>query len=133
MIFSTKRNFLLFILLVFYWYGAKSQPAINFDKTTHHLGFVRQGDTLNFQYTFTNTGNQPLIISDAKVECGCTVVDIPLTPILPGKQGFIKVVFHTNSAIDRQDRAIIVLSNASDSPIILRFKCIILKSKKKQQ
>jgi hypothetical protein len=128
--FHMKRGILLASLVIFCTYWTLAQPAISFDKPTQHLGFVRQGDTLNFQYTFTNTGNQPLIISDAKVECGCTVVDIPTAPVLPRKQGVIKVTFHTNTAIDRQDRTVSVLSNAANSPAILRFKCVVLKAKK---
>lgn len=125
-----NRSIFIFLLVLFCGYMAKAQSVIRFDKTTQHIGFVRQGDTLNFQYKFTNTGNQPLIISDTKVACGCTVVDKPTDPILPGKEGFIKVTFLTNSAIDRQDRTVTVLSNASNSPTVLRFKCIVLKAKK---
>ena len=125
-----NRNILFFVLLSLCGHIAIAQSVITFDKITQHLGFIRQGDTLNFQYKFTNTGNQPLIISDTKVECGCTLVDKPADPILPGKQGVIKVSFRTNSAIDRQDRTVTVLSNASNSPAVLRFKCIVLKAKK---
>ena len=120
--------FILFLLILSVFI-AGAQPVISFDKSTQHLGFVRQGDTLNFQYKFTNTGNQPLIITDTKVECGCTVVDKPIDPILPGKQGVIKVIFHTNSAMDRQDRTVTVLSNAKNSPIVVRFKCVVLKAR----
>jgi hypothetical protein len=130
MVFNMKRSIIFFALLFSSGYTAMAQAVISFDKTTQHLGFVRQGDTLNFQYKFTNTGNQPLVISDTKVECGCTVVDRPTDPILPGKQGTIKVTFHTNSAIDRQDRTVTVISNAANSPVVLRFKCIVLKAKK---
>lgn len=84
--FSMKRIILISILLAFCRYTTIAQPFINFDKATQHLGFVRQGDTLNFQYKFTNTGTQTLIISDTKVACDCTVVDKPANPILPGKK-----------------------------------------------
>jgi hypothetical protein len=117
-------------LLVLIGLTTEAQSVINFDKTTQHLGFVHQGDTLNFQYAFTNTGDQPLIISDTKVECGCTVVDKPTEPILPGKTGVIKVIFHTNTAIDRQDRTVTVISNAKNSPSVVRFKCVVLKARK---
>jgi Protein of unknown function (DUF1573) len=127
---SMKHKMFVFTLLVLVGYITNAQPVITFEKTTQHLGFVRQGDTLNFEYKFTNTGNQPLIISDTKVECGCTVVDKPSNPISPGKQGIINVTFHTNSAIDRQDRTVTVFSNASNSPTTLRFKCVVLKAKK---
>jgi Protein of unknown function (DUF1573) len=126
-----SRSIFISVLFAICTFPAISQSIISFEKTTQHLGFVRQGDTLNFQYKFTNTGNQPLIISDTKVECGCTSVDAPTEPILPGKQGTIKVTFHSNSAIDRQDRTVTVILNASNSPAIVKFKCIVLKAKNK--
>jgi hypothetical protein len=107
-----------------------AQPVIKFDNTTQHLGFVHKGDTLRFQFIFTNTGNKPLVISDAKVECGCTIVEKPDYQIDPGKKGEIKVMFNTAPTIDRQDRTVIVVSNASNSPNVLRFKCVVLKQKK---
>ncbi len=121
--------FIAFLFSLAFFQG-NAQSVISFDKETQHLGFVHQGDTLHFQYKFTNTGNQPLVISDAKVECGCTVVDKPTDPILPGKTGVIKVTFHTNSAIDRQDRTVTVISNAKNAEAVVRFKCVVLKAKK---
>ncbi len=125
-----KRLLILSVLFIAARFPLMAQSVISFDKTTQHLGFVRQGDTLNFQYKFTNTGNQPLIISDTKVECGCTVVEKPTDPILPGKQGILKVTFHTVSTIDIQNRTVTVLSNAKNSPTVVRFKCVVMKAKK---
>ena len=119
------------MLLVLFSLIGTAQPVMSFEKTVQHLGFVHQGDTLAFQYTFINTGNQPLVISDTKVQCGCTVVTPPSQPVLPGKQGVIKTKFITNSAIDRQDRTIIIISNASNGQVELRFKCVVLKAKDK--
>ena len=119
-------NTLLFCALACF-----GQASIKFDKTVQHLGFITQGDTVSFQYTFTNTGNQPLIISDSKVECGCTMVEIPKQPVQPNTQGVVKVKFNTKSAIDRQDRTITLTCNASNTPPELRFKCVVLKPKKK--
>ena len=125
-----KRSGLI-ALFLFLTGSCIAQPVIKFDKSVQHLGFVTKGDTLNFQYTFTNTGDQPLVISDTKVQCSCTNVQKPDAPVLPGKQGVIKATFVTTGAIDRQDRTIIVTCNASNSPIELRFKCVVLKSNKK--
>ena len=125
-----RRYVLTLLSIAFLAFHSLAQPAIIFEKETQHLGFVHQGDTLNFQYKFTNTGDQPLIISDTKVECGCTVVEKPTELVQPGKQGVIKVTFYTNSAIDRQDRTVTILSNAKNSPSVVRFKCVVLKPKK---
>jgi len=127
---SYKQLLPTFSFFAFHFSLLVAQPVINFDKTTQHLGFIRQGDTVKFQYSFTNSGNQPLIISDTKVECGCTIADKPSDPVLPGKKGVIKVEFRTKDAIDRQDRTVTVISNATNSPAILRFKCVVLKAKK---
>ncbi|HXB12229.1 MAG TPA: DUF1573 domain-containing protein [Bacteroidia bacterium] len=110
-----------------------AQPVITFEKSTQHLGFVHQGDTLHFNYAFTNTGNQPLVITDTKVECSCTSAEKPTQPIDPGKQGVIKASFNTTPTIDRQDRTITIISNASNSPSVVRFKCVVLKAKKKKE
>jgi hypothetical protein len=112
---------------------AYTQPVITFEKSTQHLGFVHQGDTLHFSYTFTNTGNQPLVINDTKVECSCTSAEKPTQAIDPGKKGTINATFNTTPTIDRQDRTITILSNASNSPSVLRFKCVVLKAKKKKE
>ncbi len=108
-----------------------AQPVIKFDNPTQHLGFVHKGDTLRFAFIFKNTGNKPLVISETKVECGCTVVEKPEYQTDPGKQGEIKVTFNTSPTIDRQDRTVTVVSNATNSPSVLRFKCVVLKAKSK--
>lgn len=94
------------------------------------MGFIHQGDTLTLQYSFTNTGNSPLIINDTHVECGCTIVDKPTQLVMPGKKGVVKVTYHSSGAIGRQDRTVTIFSNASDSPVTVRFKCVVMKAKK---
>lgn len=104
-------------------------PVLTFDESKHNFGFIRQGEIVSHEYTFTNTGDAPLIISDCEVACECTKVDFPKTPIAPKGTGKIKVTFDSKSAIDRQDRDVIVKSNASNSPTTVSFKCVVLKPK----
>lgn len=105
-------------------------PAMSFAETKHNFGFIHQGDTVSYDFKFTNTGNAPLIISNCEVACKCTTVDYPKTPIAPNATGVIKVTFDSKSAIDRQDREVIVTSNATNSPQTISFKCVVLKAKK---
>jgi hypothetical protein len=67
--------------------------SINFENPTSDWGKVNDGDKVTHVFKFTNTGENPLIISDAKGSCGCTVPEWPKEPIAPGKKGEIKVVF----------------------------------------
>lgn len=67
--------------------------TIKFDQDTYDWGKVMDGDKVTHVFKFKNTGNEPLIISNAKGSCGCTVPEWPKDAIAPGKSGEIKVVF----------------------------------------
>src|SRR6185369_11255157 len=76
--------------------AAKAQvPAamaeMTFQKEVHDYGDIKQGGNGDCAFKFTNTGSAPLIISDAKGSCGCTVPEWPKTPIKPGESAEIKV------------------------------------------
>jgi hypothetical protein len=103
---------------------------LKFTETKHNFGMVHEGEKLVHEYSFENTGTQPVIISEAKVQCTCTQVEFPKQPIKPGEKGVIKVTFDTANKMDRQDRTVLLTTNAQAQPYELRFKCIVLKAKK---
>jgi hypothetical protein len=94
-----------------------------------NFGFVREGDTVKLRYELKNVGKEPLVISDYEVECGCTVLQKPSAPILPGETYILSATFDTHEKYDRQDRTIKVVTNAVNSPTVLRFKGVVLKRK----
>ena len=104
-------------------------PQFKFDDTKHNFGMVREGELVHMDYTFTNSGTAPIIITEVKVTCGCTVVDFPKTPIKPGEKGVIKISFDTVGKMDRQDRTVDIISNVAGDPVKLRFKGVVLKKK----
>jgi hypothetical protein len=67
--------------------------SIKFEQDTYDWGKVMDGEKVTHVFKFKNTGNEPLIISNAKGSCGCTVPEWPKDAIAPGKSGEIKVVF----------------------------------------
>ena len=71
-------------------------PKIEFSKEVHDYGNIKYGGEPNWTFEFKNTGNEPLIITNAKGSCGCTVPDWPKEPIAPGATGVIKVKYDTN-------------------------------------
>ncbi|MDF2453344.1 MAG: hypothetical protein K0S26_2848 [Bacteroidota bacterium] len=88
---------------------------------------MKKGEIVTIEFDFTNAGNQPVIISEAKAECSCTTVDFPKQPIAPGQSAKIIVKFDTKSVYDRQDRIVEVLSNAKHPNQKIRFKGVVLK------
>lgn len=82
-------------LLLFGAFAFSSAQTITFDKTTIDYGTVKANSDGNKVFTFTNTGDKPLIISNVQPGCGCTASDWTKEPILPGKKGEVKVHYNT--------------------------------------
>ncbi|MBP6090381.1 MAG: DUF1573 domain-containing protein [Crocinitomicaceae bacterium] len=73
----------------------ESGAKIDFVKETHDYGTIKYGADGSCTFEFKNIGNAPLIISNAKGSCGCTVPSWPKEPIAPGAKGSIKVQYDT--------------------------------------
>ena len=69
--------------------------TMTFGEPTHDFGKIMDGDKVEHVFLFENTGSEPLVISNAKGSCGCTVPDWPKDPIKPGATGEIKVVYNS--------------------------------------
>jgi hypothetical protein len=81
-------------------------------KNSFDFGQVKAGTKVTHEFEFKNNGTSPLIISDAKASCGCTVPDYPKAPIAPGETGKIKVVFDSSGRTGTQHKVVTVTSNA---------------------
>ena len=84
------------LMMVFTLGMMAQQPAqIKFDKTTHNFGsFSEKNPVVTHSFTFTNVGEQPLVVNQAIASCGCTVPEFTKEPIAPGGKGEIKVTYH---------------------------------------
>ncbi len=71
--------------------------TMSFEESEYDFGTAQEGDVVKHIYNFTNTGSEPLIISNAKATCGCTVPQWPREPIAPGEKGEIAVEFNTKN------------------------------------
>jgi hypothetical protein len=90
-----KRIVFTTLLFVCYILGASAQAEIKFDKLTHDFGkFSESSPVVTCTFTFTNTGNKPLVINQAVASCGCTVPEYTKDPIQPGQKGSIKVTYN---------------------------------------
>lgn len=90
----------------------KNGPVMTFEEESHDFGDITQGDKVKHIFTFENTGNEPLIISNVQVTCGCTAPEWPRDPVAPGEEGSITVVFNSAGKMGRQNKVITIVSNA---------------------
>lgn len=91
------------------------------DETTHDFGKISQGKPVVAEFSFTNRGEVPLVISSARGSCGCTGVQYPREAILPGQSGRIKATFNAAST-GAFSKSVIVDSNAEGGTVTLAIK-----------
>jgi plastocyanin len=101
--------------------AAGDGPVMKFEKETHDFGKIKAGDKVTYEFKFTNTGNSPLIISDARASCGCTTPVWPRTPIKPGESAGIKVTFNSAAKMGLQDKQITITANTKPAQNIVHL------------
>lgn len=101
-------------------------PVIAFEKTVHDYGTVPFNGDGKCEFKFTNTGKEPLILTNVKSSCGCTVPQWPRQPILPGQTDVIKVEYKTNR-VGKINKTITVMSNAKTPNVVLRIEGQVLQ------
>ena len=117
-----KTILLLLVGLMALSVKAQEKTAkIEFKTETVDYGEIAKGSDGVRVFEFTNTGNAPLVISDVKSSCGCTIPKKPEAPILPGKNGEIQVKYDTKR-VGPIRKAITVLSNADNPTKVLKIK-----------
>lgn len=113
----------LLLLLCCHGRAVVAQPRIVFDVSTVDLGAIPKGSPANFTYTFTNTGDSPLIISTVKSSCGCVAPYYDYEPIAPGQRGEIRAKYDSNR-VGPCLKSLTVQSNDPENPVVsLRLKC----------
>jgi hypothetical protein len=118
-----KYLFLVVILSLFasaYAQQANAQkssgPVITFEKSTHDFGDMVQGDKVEWTYKFTNTGNEPLLITSVNVQCGCTTPKgWPRDPVAPGAKGELTIAFNSAGKMGMQNKVVTLVSNATNA------------------
>lgn len=97
-------------------------PQITFKTNLHDYGEIYVGGDGTYEFNFTNTGNEPLILSKPRSSCGCTVPAWPKEPILPGETNKIKVTYNTHKA-GAFNKTVTIYSNANNKgSVVLRIK-----------
>jgi len=102
---------------------APAQPLTNIalSESQFDFGKIKKGEQKEHVYEVTNTGENPLIISQVKPACGCTVPDYTKEPILPGQKGKITLKFDSSSFDGLVNKQAEVYANVEKAPIVLTF------------
>lgn len=101
--------------------------TIGYAAATHDFGKIKQDSENKYVFKFTNTGKEPLVITNAVGSCGCTVPDYPKHPIAPGESGDLSVVYKPGKQEGQQSKTVTVTANTEPSQTVLRISAEVLK------
>lgn len=117
-----KLIVILPILTLFAFSGPKA--LIEWDFTEHNFGELTKGKPATVEFSFKNPGMIPLVISNVKSSCGCTVPDFPKEPIPPGGEGKIAVTFDAKTS-GYFTKTVTVYTNTADGKSNLFIKGVV--------
>ena len=103
----------------------KTLTTIALSESSFAFGKIKKGDHKEHAYEITNTGKNPLIISQVKPGCGCTVPDYTKEPIMPGKKGKITLKFDSSNFDGLVNKQAEVFANVEKAPMVITFSADI--------
>jgi hypothetical protein len=98
-----------------------TSPVIEFEKEVHDYGTIEQNGNGTYEFVFTNSGKEPLVISNCKGSCGCTVPSWPNEPIAPGSTGVIKVKYDTKR-LGQFQKSVTITSNSETPTKVIKIQ-----------
>ncbi|HAA20033.1 MAG TPA: hypothetical protein DCR93_17140 [Cytophagales bacterium] len=104
-----------------------AQPAIQWEETNHNFGEVIEGDQAVHEFSFTNSGDQPLVISRVQASCGCTTPFWTREPVMPGEKGVIKASYNSKGRPGNFRKSITVTSNAATPTSAVFIQGVVVK------
>lgn len=104
---------------------AEEATSMKFDNMTHNFGTIKQNTENEYVFTFTNTGNKPLIIESAQGSCGCTVPEYPKEPIAPGASNEIRVVYKPGTQKGNQTKTVTLTANTNPRQTRLNIQALV--------
>ena len=97
--------------------------AIKFEQDMYDYGTIKQQSNNTHHFKFSNTGDVPLVISNAQGSCGCTVPSWPKEPILPGATGEIEVVFTPKKGqVGKDEKTVTITANIPTKTYTLKIR-----------
>ena len=128
-----KKVYLVHVFLIFLvtnTFAQKTGSAITWDKSTHDFGEIVQGEKVYHIFKFTNTGTEPLVITNVEVTCGCTTPKgWPRDPVNPGGKGEIEIKFDSTHKMGRLTKVVVIVSNAAEGNSQITFTANVLEKK----
>lgn len=97
------------------------RASFHWKATEHDFGKIAKAVPVEHTFTFTNSGSEPLVITEVKPSCGCTVAEYSKEPIPAGKSGFVKATYNAATA-GKFNKTVTLKSNTEGNDVVLTIR-----------
>jgi hypothetical protein len=101
--------------------------AFQWTSTAFDFGEIKANVPVTHQFTFTNTGDSPLVIVSVQASCGCTVTEYSKAPIEPGQTGFVKATYNA-AKVGAFNKTVTVNANTEEGTVQLSIKGTVVEA-----
>lgn len=109
--------------------SSAEKPEITFEENAHNFGVITEGEQVEYNFKFKNTGKADLLIVNASASCGCTVPEYPKGLIKPGEAGVMKVKFDSKGKSGTFDKTVNVTCNTEPRETTLTISGEVMPKK----
>ncbi|MFN8308877.1 MAG: DUF1573 domain-containing protein [Chitinophagales bacterium] len=102
-------------------------PKIKLLEESFDFGTVVEGPQVTHDFKFRNDGKEPLVLSNVRASCGCTVPTWPKEPVLPGKESVISATYNTQGRVGNFTKTITIESNASEPSKVVTIRGEVIR------
>lgn len=100
---------------------------LQFDDTLHDFGTMKEGEKVEYEFSYSNTGKKAIIINEAKGSCGCTVPEFSTEPLQAGGQSKMKVTFNSQGKSGYNEKTVSITTNGNPSVYTLKILATVNK------
>ncbi len=100
---------------------------LEFLESSFDFGKIDEGKKVEHVFKFKNTGENPLVLQDARASCGCTVPEYTKDTIAPGSEGQIKVIYDSANKEGQIDKTVTVTANTEPATTDIKISAFVLK------
>ncbi len=100
---------------------------LEFLESSYDFGKIDEGKKVEHVFKFKNTGNNPLVLQDARASCGCTVPEYTKDTIAPGAEGELKVIYDSANKEGQIDKTVTVTANTEPATTDIKISAFVLK------
>jgi hypothetical protein len=97
------------------------KSPVSWNETIHDFGKVLLNNPASVTFTMKNTSKAPVIITEARSSCGCTIAEYTKEPVKPNESGIVKATYNA-AKVGAFTKSVTVTIEGALNPEVLTIK-----------